>query len=84
MRNGEERRVTKSCPDGEFFWIYLTTIRVLLNDLSKKALNKMQSFHALFFFVFRCFFKNVEQYADRAWSQLSKSLLLIRNGQKYI
>jgi hypothetical protein len=64
MRNGEERRVTKSCSDGEFFSNYLTTIRVLLNGSTEKALIKMQSLHDLFFFVFLCFFKNVKRYGQ--------------------
>ena len=54
----ENHKQQKLAVMGSFF-SYLTTIHVLHNGSTKKALSNIQSFHALFF-IFQCFFKNVK------------------------
>ena len=80
-QNGEENACQNLCFKGELFWIYLTTILGSLNGSPPEALNKKGLFSSKFWKVFISFLQNVARQRNTAWSQVSKSLSLVRNGQ---
>ena len=67
-----------------FFYSYLTTIHVLLKVFMSEALSKIQHLQPQIRQAFLPFLKNLKCQLSRSWSQLSRALLHVRNGQKFI